>query len=267
MYPTQSPYRCVCLPLLLAGVLCCTPLPAHAEQAADPGAQIEKQFGVVGRNTAEGRALNDQLNSVVQRIVQAVNAGREGEGFQLCSALILGGKNDKQDRTVNAFALPDGRIYVTLGLMRLLQSSPGREAELAFVVGHEVTHVVEHHSERQMRGTLPAGLMALLAVALTQSKAVGDLSAMGQAAYASQFSRQDEYRADEGGLRAMSRAGYDPRAATTMLQRLREKEQNENRLLTGWFGSHPLTSSRISRATQVASQIETERKVASSVEH
>lgn len=262
MNPTQSPFRTVCLPLLLAGALGCTPVPARAEQAVDPGAQVESQFGVVGRNNAEGRALNDQLTSVVERIVQAVNAGREAEGFQLRSALILGGKREKQDKVVNAFALPDGRVYVTLGLMRLLQSSPHREDELAFVVGHEVTHVLEHHSERQVRGSLPAGLMALLAVALTKTPAAGDLRSMGAAAYASQFSRQDEYRADEGGLRAMSRAGYDPQAAASMLQQLREKEQNESRLLTGWFGSHPLTASRITRATQLAAQLQSERKVA-----
>jgi beta-barrel assembly-enhancing protease len=240
------------MPLVAAVSLLVPSAPAAAQRSSgDIGTQMEREYGVVESDTREGRRMNAQLDDVVERIVRGVNeTSRQGD-FRLRGAKILGGRSEKYDRAVNAFALPDGRIYVTLGLMRMIQNSPRAEDELAFVVGHEVTHVAERHSASQARKSLPVNIAAVLLGAATRNETLGTLGRYGAAAYSSSFSRKDEYEADQGGVRAMVRAGYDPNAAPVMLQRLKEQGGGQNRTLNGWFGSHPLTENRIERVREM----------------
>ena len=123
-----------------------------------------------------GRA---QLDEVVDRIIRAVNEDRRTADFRLQSAKLLGGRSEKHDRVVNAFALPDGRIYVTLGLMRLIQNSPRADDELAFVVAHEVTHVTEKHSQTQAKKSVLPSLAAILLGAATKSRTADVLLGAG----------------------------------------------------------------------------------------
>jgi len=224
-------------------------------QAEDEVAKIEREYGIVGTRNAEGRRLNRQLERVVDRIVSAVHETKAGRDFQLRSAKLLGGASENADKAVNAFALPDGRIYVTLGLMRMIQDSPDADDELAFVVGHEVTHVVQKHSIGQQKKALPVGIAAILLGAVTKNKAVGGLGQLGAAAYASHYGREDEYRADKGGLRAMNRAGYDPEAAITMLKRLGKLGGQQNKTLNGWMGSHPISENRVARVKELITEL------------
>jgi len=241
------------LPLVMALSLAVTAAPARAEDTVQ---QLERQYGIVGRDTSEGQRLNDQLDRVVTRIVAGVNQERGRSDFRLRSAKILGGRSEKGDKVVNAFALPDGRIYVMLGLMRLIQNDPRADDELAFVVGHEVTHVVEKHSAHQQKQALGAGVAAILLGAVTRNQAIGTLGNYGAAAYTSSFSRKDEYAADKGGVNAMYRAGYDPQAAAQMLNRLKEAGGSQNRVINGWFGSHPLTENRVERVKEMTADLQ-----------
>jgi predicted Zn-dependent protease len=162
---------------------------------------------------------------------------------------------------VNAFALPDGRIYVTLGLMRLIQNDPDREDELAFVVGHEVTHVVEHHSAQQAKKSLPLYLGAAILGAATRSEVVGAGGALLAQAGAAHYSREDEYAADKGGLLAMKDAGYDPHGAVDMLRRLQDHGKEQNSTVNGWFGSHPLTQNRVERIRKMTRDLSNGRNI------
>src|SRR5205085_1469343 len=119
------------------------------------------------------------------------------------SAKLLGGRSDKHDKVINAFALPDGRIYVTLGLIRAIGNSSEPEDELGFVVGHEVTHVTEKHSAAQQGKAVQAGLLSILLGAVTRNKTIAQAAGVGATAYVSSFGRKDEYAADRGGLIAM----------------------------------------------------------------
>jgi predicted Zn-dependent protease len=224
----------------------------------DPANQIEREFGVLGNDTSEGRRLNRQLTGVVDRIIEGLNR-TSGKEFQLRSARLLGGKSEKNDQVVNAFALPDGRIYVTLGLMRLLQDSDRADDELAFVVGHEVTHVIEKHSAGQQKKALPLGIAALLLGAV--NKTAGQVGQIYAAGKISHFSRVDEYRADRGGLRAMDQARFDLDSAITMLNRLKQKGEQNNRALNGLFGSHPLTENRVDRIRKMIDDLHSGRDI------
>jgi predicted Zn-dependent protease len=242
------------LALALPALVTAAP-PAVAQQSQDIGTTMEREYGVISSNSPEGRRLNEQLDRTVWRITDGMRRST-GKDFRIRSARILGGRSEKHDREVNAFALPDGRIYVTHGLIRLIQNDARAEDELAFVVAHEITHVTERHSAEQNRRALPVQILAAILGSATKSPALGQAAQLGAAAYASKFSRKDEYRADRGGLLAMEAAGYDPRGAIRMLQRLKETGGSRNSLLNGWFGSHPMTGNRIERVKEMIKDLD-----------
>lgn len=252
------------LPLLLiAGVAAPAAQPVAAQsQSQDIGRQMETEYGVLGTDSQEGRRLNAMLDRTVERIVQGVNSQKHASDFRLKSAKILGGRDAKHDQVVNAFALPDGRIYVTYGLLKLLRDSDYPEDELAFVVGHEVTHVAEHHSAGQQKKSLPYYLGAVLLGQVVRNGAASQAIGLGLQAKTASFSRQDEYSADKGGLLAMEKVGYDPRAAATMLQRLKGPS-DQNKFMNGVFGSHPITDNRVARVREMVGDMESGRKLGS----
>jgi predicted Zn-dependent protease len=249
------------MPVLLGlGVM--LPAVTAAAQSNDIGRQMEAEYGVVGRNSQEGRQLNNMMDRTVERIVDGVNAQKRGKTFQLRGAAILGGRDAEHDKVVNAFALPDGRIYVTLGLLRMLRQSSQPEDELAFVVGHEVSHVAEKHSAGQQKKSLPYYLGAVLLGQVVDSDIANTAIGLGVQAKTASFSRQDEYEADRGGLIAMHRAGYDTNAAATMLRRLKGPSDS-NKFMNGVFGSHPINENRVNRVKDMSGDLQAGRTVKS----
>lgn len=118
-------------------------------------------------------------------------------------------------KTVNAFALPGGQIFITIGLYNLLQT----EDQLAGVLAHEAGHVIQRHSAQQMaKGQLGQILVAATGVGLSDpnNPNMGQQAAM-IASLVNQltqlkYGRKDELEADEWGLQLMSQAGYNPAA-------------------------------------------------------
>lgn len=126
-------------------------------------------------------------------------------------------------RTVNAFALPGGQIFITLGLYDKLKT----EAQLAGVLSHEMGHVIERHSAQQMaKGQLGSLLVTAVGVGTTDSQSQGQSSAMMAASVANQmmqlrYSRGDESEADTWGLKLMSQVGYTPTAMIEVMKILK----------------------------------------------
>lgn len=156
----------------------------------------------------------------------------------------------------NAFAIPGCYIYVTRGLLAIMNS----EDELASVLGHEVGHVVADHSARRQNTATLTSLGALLAGIATGS---GDIAQMaGQAAqiYTLSYSREQEFESDDLGGRYLIANGYNAYAAADMLQALGTNDALNARISsrTGsatptWARSHPLSADRVARATARAS--------------
>lgn len=155
---------------------------------------------------------------------------------------------------VNAFALPDGRVFVTRGLLALLDN----EAQLAAVVGHEMGHVMARHAEQRR-----ALRQRNLAAAVQVGRATGDprltrevvaLGLLDERA----FSRDQEFEADRIGIALIGRAGYDVDAAIAALSRLREHTLLEARLASrspdradpaaSMLSTHPRTADRVRAA-------------------
>jgi len=148
----------------------------------------------------------------------------------------------------NALALPGGKIYITAGLLRAMES----ECELAAVLGHEVGHVADRHNVQGLQRQMGVQLVAELAAAAVGADG-GTAARVGTQIVGGMFnlkySREDEYQADELGVRYMARAGYNPYGMVALLETLQEASGGGE--APGWteiLQTHPLTSNRIEEA-------------------
>jgi beta-barrel assembly-enhancing protease len=151
-------------------------------------------------------------------------------------------------REVNAFALPGGFIYVNRGLIE----RAAQLDELAGVLGHEIGHVVQRHSVRQMEKQTKTGVAVELGCRLTDlcsSEVARAAIQVGGAALFARYSRQDEAEADSVALRFVIDAGIDPRGIPALFEKLIEERRRSPMRIEGFFASHPLEEDRIA-ATQ-----------------
>ncbi len=127
----------------------------------------------------------------------------------------------RDDKSVNAFALPGGKVAVFTGILNVTKT----EAGLATVMGHEVAHALQRHgAERMSRSILESigqlGALGAAAGGVVDPGAVqGLLSAYG-VGFSLPFNRKQESEADYIGLRLMAKAGYDPREAVLFWERM-----------------------------------------------
>jgi predicted Zn-dependent protease len=148
-----------------------------------------------------------------------------------------------QHPLLNAFALPNGAIYVHTGILARMDN----EAQLSALLGHELTHFTHRHAVKQMRSAQnEITFVRIFQVMLPGMEGVtGPLGGLWTLASTSGYSRELETEADEQGLRAMVAAGYDPKQAPVvfelLLQDSGEKEVQER----FFFGSHPRLEERI----------------------
>ncbi|GMQ75786.1 MAG: M48 family metallopeptidase [Gammaproteobacteria bacterium] len=144
--------------------------------------------------------------------------------------------------TVNAFAAPGGYVFVTRGLFLMLRS----EAELAGVVGHEISHVVRRHHLVAIEKQLRAGLATDVAGMLVDydSEMVDALVGAGMELYSKGLDRDDEFEADRMGVVVAARSGYDAFGLPAMLLTLYDRNENDQNL-SFLFSTHPPTVDRL----------------------
>jgi len=173
-----------------------------------------------------------------------------------------------RDPMVQAFALPNGSVYVTTGLLSLLEN----EAQLAGVLGHETAHVFERHGYLQNRSVRKKVLtMNVLSIAASVAPVGGDWAQVVQlygaaiqlgAAVSSEiiaasifgYSREMEHQADSDGLMAMTGANYDPAAMVRSFELLDQDSSLEYEPIQGYYRDHPKLAERRDFASQYAAQ-------------
>lgn len=154
------------------------------------------------------------------------------------------------DKTINAFALPGGQVFITSALFNELET----EGQLAGVMAHEIGHVIARHSAQHIaKAQLTEGLTGAVVVASYDPQ---DPSS-GAAAYMAQiigqlvnmkFGRDDELQSDRLGVQFMAEAGYDPRALIRVMEIL--ASASEGSQPPEFFSTHPNPENRIARIQQ-----------------
>ena len=147
-------------------------------------------------------------------------------------------------KTVNAFALPGGQIFITVGLYSKLKD----EAELAGVLGHETGHVINRHAAQQLaKGQLGQVLAAAVGVGASDDRGHGATAQMAAAMANNmlqlKYGRDDESEADMAGFKYMVEAGYDPTAMLDVMKILKDVSAGNRQ--PEILSTHPLPESRI----------------------
>jgi beta-barrel assembly-enhancing protease len=153
-------------------------------------------------------------------------------------------------RTINAFALPGGQVFITQGLLRHLTT----RGQLAGVLAHEVGHVAARHSAQHLaKQRLTQGLTGATVIATYDPNDPGSRASSQMAMMVGQmvnlkFNRGDELEADRLGVRFSAQSGYDPRAMIKVMEILRDNSSSRQ---PEFFATHPNPENRIEKINAV----------------
>lgn len=159
----------------------------------------------------------------------------------------------------NAFALPGGYVYVTRGLLALVNT----EDELAGVVGHEIGHVAARHTVQRVSRQGPFALITNLVSGVTGffvpivGDIVGGVGNFAQSLVFSPYSRGQESEADDVGQKMAAKAGWNPLGLATFLDTLGREEAllSDGPRKPSFFDSHPATPDRVKHTTKNAKDL------------
>lgn len=204
--------------------------------------QQERSMGLANFREIIGKEKLSQdaaQNARLQRIGARIAAATGRDDYQWEFKLI------ENDEALNAFCLPGGKVAVYTGLLPVAQDDAG----LAAVIGHEVAHAIARHGgERLSQELLVAGVTAATVVATRDSKNrdlyAGLLGAGAAVGFLLPYSRLHESEADRMGLIYMARAGYDPRAAVGLWQRMAAVGKGKSKP-PEFLSTHPADETRI----------------------
>tara|TARA_Y100001954_G_C15732485_1_gene563983 strand:- start:230 stop:1018 length:789 start_codon:yes stop_codon:yes gene_type:complete len=215
---------------------------------AELNAMAFQQYGqfIATAKLSSNKAQAAMIQRVGERITNAVNeylmtVDRQNitEGFEWEFNLV-------DDPSVNAWAMPGGKIVFYSGILPLCQD----EAGVAVVMGHEIAHIIAGHGNERMSQGLLANLgIAALDQALqkepekTRNILLGAVGAGAQVGILLPFSRTHEKEADRLGLIFMTMAGYDPHSAPAFWERMMEMSAGNEP--PEFLSTHPSSASRV----------------------
>lgn len=196
----------------------------------------------VVKNTPEADAVKrvgQRIQQAVERYMASNNMSDRLQGYNWDFNLI-------QDESINAWAMPGGKVAVYTGILPVT----GDETGLAVVMGHEIAHAIAKHGDERMSQGLIAqmGGAALSAALAKNPKGTADLfmTAYGlgtQVGVLLPYSRLQESEADHLGLVFMAMAGYDPRKAVDFWTRMAGAKQGASP--PEFLSTHPADENRI----------------------
>ena len=202
-----------------------------AAEAYEAELKAAREKGVLNTDKAQLA----RVTTIARRIVAATpvfRADATGWNWQF---------NVQKTKDLNAYCMPGGRIMVYSGLIEGLDLS---DAELATVMAHEVAHALREHTRERVSRAYAQQLVLSGAAAVT---GVGEGTAnianmIAEVTFQLPFSRDQESEADQIGLELMARAGYDPRAALKLWNKMAAAEQSGQ---PKFLSTHPAPKDRI----------------------
>lgn len=201
-------------------------------------------------------ALDEYVNATAMRLLPHLGAADAGVRVRVV-----------KDPLLNAFAFPNGSLYVHSGLLAAIDN----EAQLAVILGHELAHYLRRHALREKRSEenrltiarIIVGILAVGAAAGGDGQLVMQVLQQGNSAAKESVARQIqgyardlEREADGLALEAMAAAGYAPAEAEGVFQALAAHAHEESFGEPYFFGSHPLLSERIANTREFARLVE-----------
>lgn len=230
-------------PLLAIAFVACVTTPYGQQQLElFPAAQLENQASALYQEMREKRSVvsgGAQLDTVLCVALAVTAALPPGSPTHWDVTLF-------EDETPNAFALPGGRIGVHTGLLQVARNSD----QLAAVIGHEVAHVLERHSNARASNAMAAGLVVVVGTEVLAGSGSGAnqqvvAQALGLGAQVGAlmpFSRSHESIADWFGLEIMADAGFDPRQSVELWKNMEAESEGQP---LEWLSTHPSHGTRI----------------------
>jgi predicted Zn-dependent protease len=236
--------------ILVVAVCAAAAAPAEAQfDKIGKGLQVAKKANDAIYTEAEKQQLGAEVSAKIRKKFGVVQDPAVHRYVTLVGS-VLTRVSRKPDYTwrfivldtdaVNAFAAPGGYIHITKGCLALVAN----ESELAGVLGHELTHVVEDHT---IKALSKAGFVDTAASASGKGNAISSALVDQVTNIAlSGFGRGEELESDREGLDLAAKAGYEPDGLRVFLQRLadRNKSSSEKR---GLFASHPQMQERLDK--------------------
>jgi predicted Zn-dependent protease len=190
-------------------------------------AQVRKQMTVI-----KDPYLTEYVTRVGKRLVSAREA--QESGFPFTFEVVA-------DPSINAFALPGGPMFINTGLLKAVDN----EAQLAGVMGHEMSHVILRHGTNQASKSKLIELPAVLGSQIAGGSMVGQLAQLGIGLGANsvllKFSRSAESQADLMGSHLMAEAGYNPIEMARFFEKLNTQGGSQ---APQFFSDHPNPDNR-----------------------
>ena len=248
---TANRLRGIALVLLLAG---CTAIPDN-NQVSLPVPQAAAQAGMQLAEEREhlrilasygGTYENAKLQATIEKTVERLVAASERPGLKYKVTIL-------NSPAINAFALPNGHLYITRGLIALAND----KAELASVLAHEMGHVIAHHAQIREDQAKQAALISHVVSDVLSDPQMGALALAKSKLTLAAFSRAQEFEADGIGVGISARAGFDPFGASRFLadmQRNADLKAGGEARAPDFLTTHPATPERIKNALANARQ-------------
>jgi len=220
-------------------------LPRQADTLAPNQREHQRILATYG-----GAYQNARLEALITRVVEQLVAASERPDLKYKVTIL-------NSPAVNAFALPNGQLYVTRGLLALASDN----AELASVLSHEMAHVIARHAAIREDQVRQAALISRVATDVFNDPQMSALTLAKSKLALAGFSRAQELEADGIGVGIASRAGYDSFGAVRFLSamgrniamRPTSTSGIDPRLLD-FLSSHPATPDRVQNAKANARQ-------------
>jgi predicted Zn-dependent protease len=196
--------------------------------------ELLQQAAAKGALAQPGDPQLERVRAVAQRLIPHATAWNPRVAHWRWEVNLI------RSNQINAFCMPGGKIGVFTGIIDQLRLT---DDELGMVVGHEMAHALREHARERIAKNAATSIGANV---LTQILGLGDvgqtLAGYGAQLLTLRFSRGDESEADLVGMEIAARAGYDPRAAITLWQKMGQAGKNAP---PEWLSTHPSGASRI----------------------
>jgi predicted Zn-dependent protease len=223
------------------------------------GESEERQMGLQAYRevlSKEPLSEDEQTTELIEKVGRRIAAAAERPPSNLWRAPRFRWEFKTVDKNEpNAFCLPGGKVMVYTGILPITRT----EAGLAVVIGHEVAHALARHGAERMSDQMVAQLGATAAAVALSATVSGRsrayvpamMAALGAGAtvgFLLPMSRAQESEADRIGLILMAMAGYDPREAITVWERMRAASTGPRK--AEWLSTHPADTTRLADIRQ-----------------